>query len=54
MPVTFQKHKICLAGAVQYCLIVLVMKEYVEPVEEAVILWTFYVEDTAQNFEQAT
>jgi hypothetical protein len=39
MPVTFQKHNICLAGAVQYCLIVLVMKGYVQPVEEAVILW---------------
>jgi len=41
MPVTFRKHKICLAGAVHYCLIILVMKEYVEPVEEGVILWAF-------------
>jgi len=41
MRVTFQKHKICLAGAIQYCLIVLVMNEYVEPVEETVILWAF-------------
>jgi hypothetical protein len=39
MPVTFQKHKMCLAGAVYYCLIVLLMKENVEPVEEVVILW---------------
>jgi len=41
MPGTFQQHKICLARAVHYCLIVLVMKECVEPVEEAVMLWAF-------------
>jgi hypothetical protein len=41
MPVTFQKHKMCLAGAVDYCLIILIVKEYFEPVEEAVVLWAF-------------
>jgi len=30
-----------LTGAVHYCLIVLIMKEYFEPVEEAVVLWVF-------------